>query len=70
MRLEEFRKKAKLTQAELGERIGVKDNTICQWETGARQPKADIIIRLADVLGCSADDLLGIDREKTVREED
>lgn len=42
-RIKEVRKQLKLTQAEFGERIGVKGNTITGYETGLRSPSDAVI---------------------------
>ncbi|SEA68212.1 Helix-turn-helix [Desulfuromusa kysingii] len=47
------RKKNGLSQAELGQRIGVSQNTVNRFEGGHRTPDAHVVARIADVLGCS-----------------
>lgn len=42
-RIKELRKNKKLTQAEFGERIGVKGNTITTYENGSRVPSEAVI---------------------------
>ncbi len=64
MELEKIRIQRNLTQKQLGDLLGVSDNTISQWETGSRQPRADMIKRLAHVLICTADELLGLERKE------
>ena len=54
------RKLRNMKQVELGAAIGVSDQTISNWEVGLRTPRADYIRRMCDVLGCSADYLLGL----------
>ena len=54
------RKSRNLKQVELGSAIGVSDQTISNWEVGLRIPRADYILRMCEVLECSADELLGI----------
>ena len=54
----ELRKKAGLSQAELGEKLGVSNKAVSKWESGKAKPGVDLVPRLADVLGVSADDLL------------
>lgn len=48
-----------LRQADLAERLDVATATIQRWETGNRTPDAKDLVRLADVLGTSIDELLG-----------
>lgn len=52
-KLKAYRKEKKLTQKELGEKIGVAHNTISSYENGTNEPEQDILFRLADVLGVS-----------------
>lgn len=58
-RLAKARQEAGLTQLQLAERIGVSQRVVTYWE---RQPvalRAEQLAQLADVLGVSADFLLG-----------
>lgn len=59
----EFRKANRLTQAELGELIGVSQVAISTYENGERTPPLDVLIKLADVFDCTIDDL--VDRTST-----
>lgn len=45
------RKKAKLTQKELGEKLGVSQVRIAQYENGKIEPKIETIDKIAQVLG-------------------
>ncbi|MFD1416850.1 helix-turn-helix domain-containing protein [Oceanobacillus jeddahense] len=56
-RIKENRKRNKLTQKELGEKIGVKDNTISAYERGAISPEQDMLFAISDVLGISINEL-------------
>ena len=49
-RMQALRKQRGLSQAALGEALGVKQNTISQWENGSRQPDAKTLALLADFL--------------------
>lgn len=69
MRLRERRESLKISQIELAEKVGVTQNTISQWETGSRRPNIDMLVKLTEVFGCTADELLGIDRRKPAEEE-
>lgn len=48
-----------ITQKSLGLSIGVTPVTIGNWERGVRQPSFDLLIRLAETLRTSTDELLG-----------
>lgn len=56
-----FRMRRKLTQQELGEKIGLQGtsagNRIAQYESGYRSPKSDRLEAIAEALGVSPDDL-------------
>jgi transcriptional regulator with XRE-family HTH domain len=53
----ERRKRANLTQAHLGARLGVSDVTISRWETGERRPDLNAQAAIAEALGCHLMDL-------------
>lgn len=56
--LEAMRKKAKLTQAQLAEKIGVDQRSISRWELGTVQPGANFLSKIAEALRCKVDDLI------------
>jgi transcriptional regulator with XRE-family HTH domain len=62
-----FMRKARLaagfTQKQLAETIGVKHNTISDWENERTSPSADQIVLLCDKLEISADILLGTEHD-------
>lgn len=60
-RLREARKEKGLTQEALGNMIGVGKSAICCYEKETRNPTLESIVELIDVLGVSADYLLGTD---------
>ena len=59
VRLKELRLKKRLTQTELGEKVGVKQSTFTNWENGKREPSFENIVKLADLLEVSLDSLFG-----------
>lgn len=59
MRLRQLRENQKLSQAELGEALGMNQNTISRYETGMREPSNRDLILIADYFGVSVDYLLG-----------
>ena len=59
-RLYQLRKKAGLSQAQLGEKVGVSNKAVSKWENGQAKPGLDIVHRLADVLSVSVDELLSM----------
>lgn len=60
-RLLQIRKAMGLTQTELGKRIGVSQRIIHHYENKAEYPPTQKLIELAQALGMSVDELLGID---------
>ena len=56
-----------LSQKEVSEKIGVAKSTYSLYESGNREPNVQTIKKIADVLGVSADELLGIDLDITTR---
>ncbi len=54
----ERRKKAKLTQMQLAEKLDITDRAVSKWETGKAMPDSSIMLELCDVLGISVNDLL------------
>ena len=57
MRIKEHRERAGMTQRQLGVEMGVDCSSVTKWETEVALPKARQLPRLAQVLGCSIDDL-------------
>ncbi len=56
MTLKEFREEKGLSQTELGNRVGLKQSTISQYEKGSRRPNLSMAKKLADALEISLDD--------------
>ena len=59
-RIREARKLAGLTQKQLGERLGVSESAVAQYESGQRVPKVDTLQRIAAALDIPLASLLGI----------
>src|SRR5690625_7305151 len=55
-RIRDIRKNRGMTQKELGEKIGVKHNTISSYEKGTNEPEQEIIFKIANVLNVSIND--------------
>ena len=62
-RLRAARKKAKITMKTLGEKVGVSESAISQYEAGKREADFETVLKIAEVLGCSTDYLLGEEEE-------
>ena len=59
MKIREYREKLGITGMELAQRMGVDETTVYSWEIGRILPRAEKLPRLADVLGCTIDELFG-----------
>lgn len=55
-KIREFRRKQKITQKELGLKVGVKHNTISSYENGTNEPEQDTLFYLAKILNVSIND--------------
>ncbi len=58
-KIREYRKLRKWTQEELAKRLGVERSAVAKWESGKGQPQAARLIALAEIFGCSVDEILG-----------
>ena len=47
-RIKDARRKADLTQKELGAKLGVAYQTVAQWENDLRKPKIETLTRIAE----------------------
>jgi len=59
-RIKALRESAQYTQIELARKIGVGQSTIAMWETERSFPRAELLPKIAAILGCTVDELLGI----------
>ena len=57
-KLKAARKAAGLSQVELAERVGCRQVDISRYESGRHEPKALTLKKMAEVIGCSMDDLV------------
>ena len=58
-RITQARKRAHLSQEQLGERLGVSRQAVSKWELDDAVPDTDKLVPLARALGLSVDALLG-----------
>src|SRR5690349_6476918 len=58
-RLKELRTARKLTQTRLAELLAISPRVYSRWEHGGVTPHFGTIVRLADILGVSLDELAG-----------
>lgn len=57
MRIQTLREEVGLTQAQLAVRMGTNQNTVSNWENEVSLPKTRDLPLLAEVLGCSINNL-------------
>ncbi len=57
-KLKELRLEKNLSQKRLGEFLGVCNQTVSFWESGAREPNLDDLVEIARFFGVTADELL------------
>ena len=63
-RIKELRQEKGLTLKELGKKVGLRDNTLSQYETGKRTPKDSTIEKIADFFNVSTSYLMGFSTER------
>ena len=68
MNLKSYREKNKITQMYLASQLGVSRSNISKWESGKSKPRAAMLIKLSQILDCTMEELLGI--EKTPKTEE
>lgn len=59
MRIKEIRKAKRITQVKMAMDLDMCQNTLSRYETGVREPGINDLIRIADYLNVSLDDLVG-----------
>ena len=57
LKLKQLRVKHNLTQQQLGELLGYKNNSICQIENGKRNMSIEKMVELAELFDISIDEL-------------
>lgn len=59
--LRQLRKEHGLSQAKLAKLLGISASAVGMYEQGRREPDGNLLMRMASVLHCSTDELLGAD---------
>ena len=54
-----LRENAQMTQGEVAARLGIVRTAVTNWERGRNGPNKRILPRVAELYGCSVEDLLG-----------
>ena len=66
-RIKKIRKQKGLSQTELGERIGVSQQVITNYERGIREPSIEMLLKISGALNISIENLIG---EKQIKPND
>lgn len=61
MEIGKLRERAGLTKTQLADRLGLDLSTVSKWESGVSRPQTGTLLRLADLLSCTIDELFGRD---------
>lgn len=56
-----YRKKSGLSQAELAQKIGVKNSTVSSWERGANAPDIETLFSICKLFNVTVADMFGCD---------
>lgn len=63
-RLVRLRKEAGLSQAQMAEKLGLSQPVVSDYERGASRLHGELILKVAEILNVSADELLGKETNK------
>lgn len=55
-----LRQELGLNQKQLAEKVGITEASLSRYENNLREPRAEIISRISEVLNCSTDYILGL----------
>ena len=58
-RIREYRTSIRMTQADFANRLGITGASVSAYENGTRLPSYDVLVKIADILGVTTDELLG-----------
>jgi transcriptional regulator with XRE-family HTH domain len=58
MHIKEAREKSGMSQQALADALNITQGAISQWEKGDSAPRANKLVQLAQILGCTVDELL------------
>ena len=56
-----MRAKVNLTQEEVARELNIDRSTVAKWETGKADPRAEMLVKLSKLFGCSIDELMTAD---------
>lgn len=58
MSLKTLRTSKCMTQEEVAEKLGLSRSTVAMWENGESQPRAETLLKLAELFNCTIEELL------------
>lgn len=67
LNIRKLRTEKHLKQMDLALKLGIKSNTLSQYETGDRNPSVEMLAKIAKVLDCTVDELIN-DASKNEKE--
>ncbi|WBY63577.1 MAG: XRE family transcriptional regulator [Thermocaproicibacter melissae] len=67
-KLKQYRIERGLTQAQFARLLGVSASAVGMYEQGRREPDGDLLARMASILHCTTDELLGVEPPHEVNE--
>ena len=69
-RIANLRKELDINQKELATKVGITEASLSRYENNLREPKSELIVRLAKALETSTDYLLGVNDNTKISKED
>lgn len=66
-RIKEIRISCGIKQGDVAQMFNVAQATVSGWETGNREPDFETLLKMADLFGCTVDELLGREKAPTVK---
>lgn len=67
--IKKARKASGISQEEMAVKLNVVRQTVSKWENGLSVPDADVLIQIAEVLGVSVGQLLGVEDQNDARQD-
>lgn len=65
-KISSLRKQSGLTQMELADRLGISFQAVSNWERGNTMPDISKLPELAEIFGCSMEEILGDERKAKI----
>ena len=61
--IKQMRERRGLSQLEVSKQLNISQSAISQYEKSKREPSIEILIKLADLFGCTIDELVRGEKE-------